>query len=259
MRRAHRAPVVTPGDAALLAGAGVVAGAVGTAGGIASLVSYPALLAVGLAPLPANVANIVALVPYLPGSALASRPELEGRASWLWRWGLLAAVGGAGGAVLLRTTPAGVFARVVPFLIVAASVGLLLQPRLRQLHERSHLAAVRLIFPATFFAVQVYSGYFGAGSGVMTLTLLLVALEPQIARANALKNVVVGVATVASAAVLVVVARVPWAYVIPLAAGVLAGSFVGPVVARRVPGDVLRWIVAFIGLGLAVKLWVAPN
>jgi uncharacterized protein len=190
---------------------------------------------------------------------LASRPELEGRASWLRRWGLVAAAGGAGGAALLHTTPAAVFARVVPFLVVTASVGLLLQPKLRDLHERSHGTIVRFMLPAALLAVQVYSGYFGAGSGVMTLTLLLVAVEPHIARANALKNVLVGAATVASAVVLVAVAQVRWAYVLPLGAGILVGSFVGPVVARRIPGTALRWIVALVGFGLAIKLWVSPG
>lgn len=242
---------------ALLVAAGVVAGIVGTAGGIASLVSYPALLAVGLAPLPANVANLVALVPYLPGSVLGSRLELEERGSWLWPWIPLAALGGAGGAALLRTTPPGVFAKVVPFLVAAASVGLLVQPRLRRFHEQRGGAVVRLVFPLALFAVQVYSGYFGAGSGVMTLTLILVAVEPHMVKANALKNVLVGAAIVASAAVLVGVVRVPWAYALPLAAGMLVGSFIGPAVARRVPANLLRWIVAFVGLGLAVKLWVA--
>ena len=68
---------------------------VGTAGGITSLVSYPALLLAGIPPLAANVANIVALVACWPGSALASRPELRGRGAWLWPRALAAAAGGA--------------------------------------------------------------------------------------------------------------------------------------------------------------------
>ena len=70
-----------------LVGAGAAAGLVGTAGGITSLVSYPALLFAGVAPLQANVTNIVALVACWPGSAAASRPELVGRGAWLRRWG----------------------------------------------------------------------------------------------------------------------------------------------------------------------------
>jgi uncharacterized membrane protein YfcA len=78
--------VVSVADTLVLLAAGGVAGVVGTAGGITSLVSYPALLWVGIAAAPANVANIVALVTYLPGSALASRPELKGKGRWLCRW-----------------------------------------------------------------------------------------------------------------------------------------------------------------------------
>jgi uncharacterized membrane protein YfcA len=71
-----------------LAAAGALAGLVGTAGGITSLISYPALLWAGVAPLEANIANLVALVACWPGSAIASQPELRGRGPWLRRWGL---------------------------------------------------------------------------------------------------------------------------------------------------------------------------
>src|SRR6202451_1560162 len=119
-----------------LTAAGALAGLVGTAGGITSLVSYPALLLAGIAPLQANVTNIVALVACWPGSALASGPELCGRASWLRRWAVVAVTGGAVGAILLLSTPAGVFDRVVPYLLVFASLGLLLQPRISAWQER---------------------------------------------------------------------------------------------------------------------------
>src|SRR3984957_17934311 len=105
-----------------LAAAGALAGLVGTAGGITSLVSYPALLFAGVAPLQANVANIVVLVACWPGSAAASRPELAGRGAWLRRWAVVAALGGTAGSVLLLVTPAGVFGRVVPFLVAIGSL-----------------------------------------------------------------------------------------------------------------------------------------
>jgi uncharacterized protein len=111
----------------LIAAAGVLAGIVGTAGGITSLISYPALLAAGVPALPANVANIVALVACWPGSALASRPELQGKAAWLRRWAWVSAAGGAIGAALLLSTSPEAFGRVVPFLVAAGSVALLLQ------------------------------------------------------------------------------------------------------------------------------------
>ena len=105
--------------------AGALAGMIGTAGGIMSLISYPALLAVGIPALPANVANIVAGVACWPGSAVASRPELAGRASWLRRWSLAAAAGGGVGAGLLLSTPDQAFNSLVPFLVAAGSLALL--------------------------------------------------------------------------------------------------------------------------------------
>lgn len=112
---------------ALLAGAGVLAGVIGSAGGIASLVSYPVLLAAGLAAKPANVADTIAFVASLPGSALGSRPELRGQGRQLLRLAPAAAAGSAAGAVLLLLTPAAVFGRIVPFLVAFAAIAVLAQ------------------------------------------------------------------------------------------------------------------------------------
>ena len=108
------------------------------------------------------------------------------------------------------------------------------------------------------FATSLYSGYFGAGSGVMALALMLFSVDPDIARANALKNVLIGAATAASAAAFVLFGTVVWSAAAPLALGAFAGSTIGPVVARRVPGTILRVLVALTGIGLAVRLWVSP-
>lgn len=242
-----------------LAAAGAVAGLVGTAGGITSLVSYPALLLAGVAPLQANIANLVALVACWPGSAVASQPELRGRGPWLRRWGAVAAVGGAAGSVLLLATSPGVFARVVPFLVAAGSLALLGQPWLAARPSwRPDAGWGRLVLPCGIILLSCYNGYFGAGSGVLTLALLLLTTEPLLATANAMKNMVVGAATITSAALFAVLTRVDWAAVAPLALGLFAGSLAGPWVARRLPARVLRWLVALMGLALAVRLWLNP-
>ena len=93
----------------------------------------------------------------------------------------------------------------------------------------------------------------------MTLALLLLTVEPDVVRANALKNVLVGVASAVSAIILVLFTPVDWAAVVPLGIGTFAGSTGGPLVARRVRGDVLRWAVALVGLGLALRLWLGPS
>src|SRR5947209_2515439 len=128
--------MITLTDAGALMAAGAVAGLVGSAGGITSLVSYPALLAVGLPALSANIANNVALIACWPGSALASRPELRGRGSWVWRWALVAAAGAVIGSALLLCTASGLFDRVVPFLVAVGSLALLFEPSLRAWRQR---------------------------------------------------------------------------------------------------------------------------
>lgn len=242
-----------------LAVAGAVAGLVGTAGGITSLVSYPALLLAGVTPLQANIANLVALVACWPGSAVASQPELRGRGPWLRRWGPVAAAGGAAGSLLLLVTSPGVFARVVPFLVAAGSIALLFQPWLAARPSwRPDVGWGRLLLPSGLVVLSCYNGYFGAGSGVLTLALLLLTTESLLPVANALKNMVVGAATITSAALFAVLTRVDWVAVAPLALGLFAGSLAGPWVARRLPPGLLRWLVALTGLALAVHLWLDP-
>jgi uncharacterized membrane protein YfcA len=252
---------VTPAARELfLVGAGAVAGLVGTAGGITSLVSYPALLLAGVAPLQASIANLVALVACWPGSALASRPELRGRGPWLRRWGIVAAAGGIAGSLLLLNTPPGVFSRVVPFLVAAGSLALLLQPWLaaRPGWQNGGGRGRALLLPVGLLTLSLYNGYFGAGSGVLLLALLLLTTDPHLATANALKNMVVGAATITSAVLFAALTHIDWAAVAALAAGLFAGSLAGPWVARRLPPAVLRWLVALTGLALAVHLWLDP-
>jgi uncharacterized protein len=245
--------------AALLLAAGVLAGAAGSAGGITSLVSYPALLLAGIPPLAANVANIVALVACWPGSALGSRPELRGRGPWLWPRALAAAAGGGAGAVLLLSTPPGAFTLVVPYLVAAGSLALLLQPRLTAWRQRGSARAGGLLLPVGLVLVSAYNGYFGAGAGVMTLALVLITAEPDLPVANALKNMLLGAGSVVAAGTFIVAGSVDWAAAVPLAAGMLAGAMIGPAITRRVPAGVLRWAVGLVGLGLAVRLWVHPG
>jgi hypothetical protein len=243
-------------DQLFLLGAGVVAGIVGTAGGITSLVSFPALLMAGVPILAANLANLVSLVLCLPGAGLASRPELAGRGRWLFRWAWLPALGSATGSVLLVSTSSGAFERVVPFLVVAGSLVLLAQPRLdARAGGRGQGSTPALV--SGLVPVSLYNGYFGAGAGVMTLALMLFTADPQLPRANALKNVLVGVATLASAVVLVSLRGIDWHAVVPLGIGMFAGSTIGPRVARRVPADVLRWVVGLFGVGFAVQLFIS--
>jgi uncharacterized protein len=251
--------VISGYHAVALLGAGIIAGLVGTAGGITSLVSYPALLAVGIPALPANVANIVALTACWPGSALASRPELTGRGSWLRHWAPVAALGGAAGSALLLSTPARLFARVVPFLVIIGSLALLAQPRLSARRQQRPRPQTSPGLPLGLLALSVYNGYFGAGSGVMILALLLFTTDSDLPRANALKNMLIGAASVMSAIAFAAFGPVDWTAVAALSAGMFAGSTLGPRVTRRMPATVLRWLIALLGAVLAIHLWLHPG
>jgi uncharacterized protein len=251
--------VIPACHAVALLGAGIVAGLVGAAGGTTSLVSYPALLVMGVPALSANVANIVAQVACWPGSALASRPELKGRNSWLYRWVPVAALGGMLGSAMLLSTPAGLFKRIVPFLVLVGPLALLAQPRLSARRERRPGPYASLGLPAGLLPLSVYNGYFGAGSGVMILTLLLFTTDSDLPASNALKNMLIGAAAAISAIAFAAFGSVDWAAVAPLSVGMLAGSTLGPGVTRRVPTAVLRWMIALCGMALAIQLWSDPG
>ena len=239
--------------ALVLLAAGTAAGIVSTVMSLASLVSYPVLLALGLPPLVANVTNTVSLVLTGVGSAAGSRPELAGQGPRVRRFGTLTALGGAAGAAILLLAPAQTFQLVVPFLIAGASVLLAIQPRIKRLSprpdgERSIAASVAL------FGAAAYVGYFGAGGGVLLLAVLGVMVEETLARVNAIKNVVSGLANLVAAAGFALFAPVRWAFVVPLAAGFLIGGWTGPKIVRRMPAPGLRLVVALAGLALAVTL-----
>jgi uncharacterized membrane protein YfcA len=242
-------------DVVLLLVAGVVAGMAGSVAGLASLVSYPALLAVGLPALAANVTNTVALVLYTVGAMTFSRQELAGQSGRLRRLALVTGIGGASGAVLLLSTPAEVFELLVPVLIGAASLVLLLQPGVTRLtggvvSERNPAVL------AGVFTVGVYSGYFGAAAGVVMLALLTVSIAEPLARLVAVRNLVIGLSNAVAAIGFAVFGPVRWTAAAPLAAGFLLGGGLGPGLVRRLPGGRLRVAIALCGLGLAVKLGV---
>ncbi len=239
--------------AVLLVLAGVGGGLAGSVAGLASLVSYPALLALGVAPLTANMTNTVALVFSGAGSAVSARPELAARHGPLRRLLLAAAGGGLVGAVALLVTPAGVFDRVVPWLIAAASVAILVRRPVPAGPPPAPASAEPGLEAATF-AIAVYGGYFGAAAGVVLFAVLLAVTRDTVPQASAVKTVLLGVANAVAAVAFIVFGSVSWSATVPLAAGFLLGGWLGPKVTRRVPAGAVRVGVALAGLALAVHL-----
>jgi uncharacterized membrane protein YfcA len=243
----------------LLVGAGVAAGLCGSVAGLASLFSYPALLAAGLPATAANVTNTVALTFSSVGAAANSRVELTGQGAAVRRFALLSLIGGASGAGLLLVTPPGTFELIVPFLVAVGSVVLLLQPWIKRCAAerggdgppRTNPAVV-----AGILCVSIYGGYFGAAAGVLMLALLLVGLPVSLLQGNALKNVLLGLANAMAAVGFAMFGPVQWSAVLPLAVGLLLGAWFGPALARRLPAGLLRVGIATAGMGLAVSLAV---
>jgi uncharacterized membrane protein YfcA len=243
-------------QAFLLLATGIAGGLASTVASVASVVSYPALLAFGLPPLSANVTNTVSLVLTGAGSVLGSRPELAGQRDRVLRLGLVTALGGAAGAAVLLLAPPTAFGLVVPVLIGGASVLLLAQPAIRGLSPRpgAERSAGRL---AGVFCAAMYIGYFGAAGGVLMVAILATMIGESLIRLNALKNAILGAANAVAAVIFGIFAPVHWLFVPPLAAGFLIGGFLGPRLVRRLPVRALRLFVGLCGLALAIKLGVA--
>jgi uncharacterized membrane protein YfcA len=235
--------------------AGIGAGVAGSVAGLASLVSYPVLLAVGLPPVTANVSNTVALVFGGAGSVAGSGPELAGRSSAIRPLALASITGGIVGGLLLLVAPANTFKYTVPWLIAGASAAILLPRRPQpqspgRFHQPTLLAGTALI--------GVYGGYFGAAAGVLLLALLLSMTNDSFAHSNATKNVLTAAANAVAALAFIFLTTVRWLAVAPLALGFLIGGRIGPAIVRKAPPASLKAVIAVAGLGLATVLgWQA--
>jgi len=244
----------------LLVVAGVGAGLTGSIAGLASLISYPALLAAGLPPITANVTNTVALVFSGVGSISASRPELRQQSRRLRRLVPAAVAGGTLGAYLLIRTPSDAFEKIVPVLIAVASVAVTIRRKPTDLaaHHDGPVAPSRDSWwlVAVTFSIGIYGGYFGAAAGVLLLALILLATGELLPRSNAIKNVLLGSANLVAATGFVLFAHVAWLSALPLAIGLLVGARIGPRIVRRAPATGLRMMIGACGLGLAIYLGV---
>jgi uncharacterized membrane protein YfcA len=183
---------LTPEHGIILGVAGFLGGAVNSVAGGGSLISFPALLAVGYPSVTANVTNTVALFPGYVGATAAYRAELDGQRARLVALGATSVAGGIAGSVLLLTTPASVFKTVVPWLILLACALFGTQPlvsrALIKRRERSREHRSVGLHLAVFFAA-IYGAYFGAGLGIILLAMLGLVIADSLQRLNGLKQV----------------------------------------------------------------------
>lgn len=234
--------------------AGIAAGTISSAAGLASLVSYPALLLMGMTPVAANVTNSLALVTSGFSAVLSSRHELKGQGRRLLTLLPMTIVGAILGALLLFALPATVFKMVVPFFIGLAGIIMLFPPRIQQ--EEQHKSLFRRLGAwGLAFLVCVYTGYFGAGGGVVMLLALFAIIPGNFAQVNAVKNAVLVVANLLTAIVYLFKTTITWLFVIPMACGFFIGGYLGPLLVRHVPDKVMHLIVGSGAIILAVILF----
>lgn len=240
----------------LLAVAGVVAGAINAAAGGGSLITFPALIAVGLPPLIANVTNNVAVFPGYVTGALGYREGLGGQDRRIVPLALVSAVGGLLGVGLVLVSSEAAFEGIVPFLVLAACALLAAQPFLGRfmgkrsgLREKPGFASL-----AGQTIVAVYGGYFSAALGVAVLALLGLVFEDTLQRLNALKALLQLVIGGAAALGFALLAPVDWTAVAIIGTASLIGGQLGARLAQRVNDRVLRGgIVAY---GVVAALWL---
>lgn len=249
-------------DVALVALAGFGAGAVNAAAGGGTLLSFPALLAAGVPALTANITSSVGLLAGYAGGSVAYRDELQGQRHRMRVLGLAGLFGGVAGAVLLLLTPAKAFRTVVPFLLLAACLLLLVQPRVaawvrRRRGDEPHQGSeLGWQVPVVIGVLTIYGSYFGAGLGVVLLAALGIALNDGLQRLNALKGLLSLIVNAAGVAVFLVSGRVSWGYAVLLAVTSYAGGHFGVGVARRLNPRALRIAVVSLGVLVAVVLLV---
>ena len=249
---------MTPGHAALVAGAGFLAGAVNAVAGGGTLISFPALLAAGLPASRANTTSSVGLLAGYASGSVAYRRELAGQKARSRGLVVAGMLGGVVGAVLLLVTPGDSFREAVPYLVLLACGLLALQPWLA-----ARLAARGTAREHPGWEAQlaiglgaVYGSYFGAGLGVVMLAVLGLLVADDLQRLNALKGMLSLVINLVGATVFVVTGHVAWLAAVLLAAGAVLGATVGVGLARRLPASVVRAAVVVGGVAVATTLLI---
>ncbi len=248
---------MTLGDGVLVAVAGFLAGAVNAVAGGGTLISFPALLATGMEAVAANITSSVGLLTGYAGGSVGYRRELSGQGRRFKQLGIVSAVGGVAGAVILLLTPAGTFEVVVPYLILVSCALLAAQPRLaeavrrRRGDEQRDGQQIGWGAQGGVLVSAVYGSYFGAGLGVLLLAVLGALVDDGLQRLNGLKTLLSLLINIVGVIVFLASGRVAWASAGILAVTAFFGGTVGAELARRLSPKLLRGAVIVLGVVVA--------
>jgi len=223
-------------------------------------VAFPALLFTGVPPIPANATNTLALWTGVAASGGAYRNRLDVPMRVLLPLLLTSLAGGIAGAVLLLRTPAHTFLRVLPWLMLGATLLFIFGKRLagRRASSVGHGATTTAIVGASIFelVVAVYGGYFGGGVGIVNLAMLVAVGMTDIHAMNALKSILGIAINGAAAVVFVVKGAIYWPQAIAMIAGALVGGYLGAHYAQKLPQAWVRSFVILVGTGMTVYFFI---
>lgn len=249
-----------PLQASLVGGGAFLAGSMNALAGGGTFFSFPALLAAGVPPVTANASNAVALWPASISSAYAYRRELARHKPWVKQLTVVAFLGGLAGGLLLLATSNATFAKLIPWLLLAATALFAFSSQVSRLvrwtRRRFGVATVDRkgrsgVGGALFqFAVSTYGGFFGAGQGIMMIAALSIQGLEDMQELNAIKNCLSAVSYTVSGVTFIVAGAISWPHTLLMLATALAGGYAGAAFARRLPARWLRRLVVGVGATL---------
>lgn len=235
--------------------AALIGGGINAIAGGGSLLSFPALLQIGVLPVHANATNTVALLPGQITAAAAYRRELRRYHTLLPILLTAAFVGGLFGARLLLATQQQTFLRMVPWLLLTATllfaVGPWLQQRASHGNHESHASGLRplarILLPIGIFAISVYVGFFGAGAGLLIMAALSFAGVDSVHEINALKTIITSTSNTVAAVTFIVYGAVLWRYGAPMMIAGSIGGYLSARLARKHKPRGIRALVVTMG------------
>lgn len=236
-------------------GAAFVAGAMNSVAGGGSFLSFPSLVFAGVPPISANATNNAAMWVGQIGSAHGYREEVKAHRSIFVAAMIVSVVGALIGAIALLMTPGKVFERLIPWLLLFATLIFAASPFV----TRRHVAQTPRHAPwqvAVQFFVAVYGGYFGAGMGIVMLAVLAFSGLPNFNAQNAIKNVLSVVINGVALVPFIIARVIDWRFALPMAVIALAGGYFGARFFRRLPQKASRAIVIVIGTGMTVAFFL---
>ncbi|MBB4934674.1 hypothetical protein F4561_005494 [Lipingzhangella halophila] len=243
-------------DALAILVAGVGAGGINAIVGSGTLLTFPVLLALGYPPVLATISNSIGLAPGALTGAIGYRRELVGQRTRLIRFGAMALAGALTGGTLLLNLPEGVFESVVPVLIGFSCVLIMLQPRITAWTRRRRPGRLNggPLLPFGIYGAGVYGGYFAAAQGIVLISMMGMALDEELQRINALKNVLAFVVNATAAVFYTTFASPAWPVVGLIAGGSIIGGYFGARFGRRLKPFALRVVIVLVGLTAAAQL-----